>query len=69
MVITEVQPGGFFDSAGIPAGTIITSVNGKKVNSIADLDTALSSSRSRMVRLDGITPDGTSFVFNFPLGA
>jgi S1-C subfamily serine protease len=68
-VITELQPGGFFDSAGIPEGTIITAVNGRRVNSLADLDAALAASRSGMVRLDGITPDGTAFVFNFPLGA
>ncbi|QMU26927.1 trypsin-like peptidase domain-containing protein [Adhaeribacter radiodurans] len=69
VIITELQSGGFFDSAGIPKGTIITNINGKPVNSLADLDNAISSARSRMVRIDGITPDGTSFVFNFPLGA
>ncbi|MDQ4139636.1 MAG: PDZ domain-containing protein, partial [Bacteroidota bacterium] len=69
VLITELQEGGFFDSAGIPQGTIITSINGQPVNSLADVDKAISSARSRMVRIDGITPDGTSFVFNFPLGA
>ncbi|PSR54849.1 deoxyribonuclease HsdR [Adhaeribacter arboris] len=69
VIITEVQSGGFFDSAGIPKGTIITSINGRPVNSLADLDAAIGSTRSRMVRIDGITPDGTGFVFNFPLGA
>jgi serine protease Do len=69
VVITQVAPGGFFDSAGIPEGTIITAVNGRRVNSLADLDAALAASRSNMVRIDGITPDGTGFVFNFPLGA
>jgi len=69
IVITDLQEGGFFESSGIPKGTIITSVNGQRVNSVADLNKALGASRSGMVRLDGMTPDGTGFVFNFPLGA
>ena len=67
--VTEVQPGGFFASAGIPEGTVITRVNGRPVNNLADISKAMAASRSGMVRLDGITPDGTVFVFNFPLGA
>ena len=69
VVITELKRGGFFDSAGIPEGTIITAINGRLVNSLKDVDAALAASRSSMVRIDGITPDGTTFVFNFPLGA
>ncbi len=68
LYITELQKGGFFDSAGIPRGTIITNVNGKPVDSLADLNNALNASRSGSVRIDGITPDGTGFVFSFPLG-
>ena len=69
VMITDLQEGGFFESSGIPKGTIITTVNGQPVNSVGDLDKALGASRSGMVRLDGMTPDGTGFVFNFPLGA
>ena len=69
VVVTDVQEGGFFDLAGVPRGTIITSVNGRMVNTVQDLDTALGATKSSMARIDGITPDGTSFVFNFPLGA
>ena len=67
-MVTECRKVAFLISAGVPRGTIITSVNGRPVNTLAELDNALASSRS-MVRLDGITPDGTGFVFNFPLGA
>ncbi|PKV62664.1 trypsin-like peptidase domain-containing protein [Pontibacter ramchanderi] len=67
--VTKVEPGGFFDSAGIPVGTVVARVNGRAVNSLADISKSLAASRSGMVRLDGITPDGTAFVFNFPLGA
>lgn len=69
VVVTGLQDGGFFDAAGIPEGAIIVSVNGRRVNNVAELDTALESSRSGMARIDGVTPDGTGFVFNFPLGA
>ncbi|WP_276496277.1 trypsin-like peptidase domain-containing protein [Pontibacter litorisediminis] len=67
--VTEVQQGGFFDMAGIPRGTIITSVNGSRVNSLADMEKAVKASRRGAVRLDGITPDGTGFVISFPLSA
>ena len=66
--VTDVQRGGFFDAAGIPKGTIITNVNGAEVNSLADMKKAVNATRGRTVRINGITPDGTSFVFSFPLG-
>lgn len=69
LVISQVQRGGFFASAGVPEGTIITAVNGRRVNTLADLNAAMGASANGMVRIDGITPDGTGFVFNFPLGA
>ncbi|MBC5991892.1 trypsin-like peptidase domain-containing protein [Pontibacter cellulosilyticus] len=67
--VTGVQRGGFFDVAGIPEGTIITSINGMPVNSTSDMDKAIAASRSNMVRVVGITPDGAGFVFSIPLGA
>ncbi|WP_266205935.1 trypsin-like peptidase domain-containing protein [Pontibacter kalidii] len=67
--VTEVQQGGFFDMAGIPRGTIITSVNGMRVNSLSDMNRAFSASGRGAVRLDGITPDGNSFVISIPLSA
>ncbi|MGV3642184.1 MAG: trypsin-like peptidase domain-containing protein [Adhaeribacter sp.] len=69
LVISQIQRGGFFGAAGVPAGTIITAVNGRQVNTLADLNAAMGASSTGMVRIDGITPDGTGFVFNFPLGA
>lgn len=69
VVVTGLQRNGFFDEAGIPVGSIVISVNGRRVNSVAELDAALESSESGMARINGISPDGTSFVFNFPLGA
>ncbi len=67
--VTKVHPDGFFATAGIPEGSVIARVNGRAVSSLADISKALAASSRGMVRLDGITPDGTAFVFNFPLGA
>lgn len=67
--VTDVQQNGFFDSVGIPKGTIITRINGRPVSSLSDINKALGASQTGMVRFEGITPDGTVFVFSFPLGA
>ncbi|MDX5438547.1 MAG: trypsin-like peptidase domain-containing protein [Pontibacter sp.] len=67
--VTQVQRGGFFEMAGIPKGSIITSINGVSVSSLADMNKALKASRNNMVRMVGVTPDGTGSVFSFPLGA
>lgn len=69
LVITEIDRGGFLDQANIPRGTIITSVNGRPVNDIDQLNEALRLSRNGMARIVGITPTGSTFIFNFPLGA
>lgn len=69
IIITGIQSGGFFHQVGIPEGTIITRVNGRPVNTVKEFNRLLGTSRNGVVRIEGITPDGASFVFNFPLGA
>jgi serine protease Do len=69
VVVTSLDPDGIFATAGIPQGTVITNVNGRPINTLSDLDLALGNAGNGMIRIDGITPDGTGFVFNFPLGA
>lgn len=69
IVITRIQSGGFFDQAGIPEGTIILRVNGRPVNTVEEFSGLLRTSRNGMARIEGLTPDGISFIFNFPLGA
>ncbi|GAA4435866.1 trypsin-like peptidase domain-containing protein [Pontibacter saemangeumensis] len=66
--VTEVARGGLFELAGIPKGTIITSINGRPVNTLSEVDKAVGASQSGMVRIEGIAPDGTGFIFSFPLG-
>ncbi|PWG82315.1 Do family serine endopeptidase [Pararcticibacter amylolyticus] len=67
VVITEVRRGGVFAENGIEKGTIITSINGKAVGKPDDIDAALSSSRNNMIRLNGISPDGSRIMMTFPV--
>ena len=69
IVITAVQQGGIFEQAGIPRGTVITTVNGYPINTLEDLNKAFQSPKGGQIRIDGFTPDGARFVFNIPLGA
>lgn len=69
IVITALQEGGVFEQAGIPRGTVITTVNGYPINTLEDLNKAFQSPKGGQIRIDGFTPDGARFVFNIPLGA
>jgi serine protease Do len=69
VVVSEVYDGGFFDQIGIPRGTVITTINGKPVNNTGDVGAALNAAKNGMLRLDGISPDGSRIVFTISLGA
>lgn len=69
LVITGVERGSFFEQYGLLRNTIITQVNGRPVNSTAELDAALALSRNGLARIEGINADGLRFLLNFPLGA
>lgn len=69
VVVTEIQPGGFFDQLGIPPGTVIAYINGKSVNNPQDIDEALVAAQNSRVQILGIAPDGSRIAFNFSLGA
>lgn len=68
VVTTEIYEGGFFERLGIPAGTIIVIINGKPVNSPADIERAFLSARRGIIQIFAIAPDGSRVVFNFSLG-
>ena len=65
VVVSQVRKGGFFAEVGIPQGMIITSINGKAVNSSDDIDTALANRNNNMLRVSGIAPDGSNVIYNF----
>jgi Do/DeqQ family serine protease len=62
VVVTNVVPGQMFDYWGVKKGLIITKVNGVDVNSAADIEKALPSSRDGRTTISGVSDEG---VFNF----
>ncbi|TDE18690.1 PDZ domain-containing protein [Dyadobacter psychrotolerans] len=66
--VTNVRKGGFFDKIGIPAGTVIAFINGQSIISPKDIDSALLSAQSGMIRIFAIAPDGSKVVFDFSMG-
>ena len=61
--IVEIRQGAF-QGAGVE-GYIITAVNGKAVSSKSDLESALSSNRSRKTYIEGVYPNGMRMNFEY----
>lgn len=64
VVVTSIEPGKVFDSMDIPKGLLITSVNGKPVNSAKDVEAALPTSKNGMTTISGVGPNG-NYTFTF----
>lgn len=64
VVVTNVVPGQMFDYWGVKKGLIITKVNGADVNSAADIEKALPSSRDGRTTIAGVSDEG-AFTFSF----
>lgn len=64
--IVEVNEGIFRDM-GLIKGTIITSINNKRVNSVDDVRSAVGTSGRNLKSISGITPDGRKFHFQYGL--
>jgi serine protease Do len=67
VVVAGARPGGLLSEYSISKGTIITHINGKPVNKIDDIEAAIASSKSQMMRIDGINTDGARFMVTFPV--
>ncbi len=65
MQITELGPGKF-RSVGVKKGFIVTKLNNKKINTISDVESALSMSKSGVL-VEGIYPNGNSAFYAFGL--
>ena len=61
VIVTQVRDGGIFDEAEIPSGTIITSINKEPINSVADIDKAITNLKDGILTIAGYYPDGTKF--------
>ncbi|TDS14520.1 Do family serine endopeptidase [Sphingobacterium paludis] len=66
VVITQVHRGGMFEYFGVEKGLVVTHVNGKPVNNVDDVESALASTKRNIVRITGVSESGT-VEFNFPI--
>jgi Do/DeqQ family serine protease len=64
VVVNSVVPGKLFDSLDLPEGIVITSVNGRPVNSSADVKAALPTSKTGMTTVTAVGPNG-NYTFKF----
>jgi Do/DeqQ family serine protease len=65
VMVSNVKPGGFFDQMDIVQGTIITSINGRPIAKVDDIEAAISSGRNNMATVNAITPDGMQIRYQF----
>jgi serine protease Do len=56
---------GLFKDMGLKKGTIIVSINGKKLNNSGDVRQAAGSSEKSLKTIEGVTPDGRYFNYRF----
>ncbi|MEO6150865.1 MAG: PDZ domain-containing protein, partial [Mucilaginibacter sp.] len=61
VVVTQVRPGRLFYDTDIPVGSIITNINKQPINSVADIDKAITNLRNGNLIISGYYPDGTMF--------
>lgn len=64
VVVTGIEPGKAFDNFDIPKGMLITSINGKPVNTAKDVENALPTSKTGKTTVSGIGPNG-NYTFSF----
>lgn len=64
VVVTGVEPGQQFDDFNVPKGFVVTTVNGKAVNTVKDMEAALPTSSNGLTTITGVGANGT-FTFKF----
>lgn len=67
VVVTQVHRGGVFEYFGVERGLVITEVNGKAVNSVDDVEAALSGTKRNIVRIKGVPQRGNTLEMNIPI--
>lgn len=65
--VSQVRPGRMFDATDIPTGSVIISINKQPVNSVSDIDKALSMGKDDLLIISGITPEGDRFTNTFQI--
>lgn len=67
VVVTQIHRGGVFEYFEVQKGMVISHVNGKPVNNVDDVETALGSTRRNIVSITGVPERGSRVEFNVPL--
>ncbi len=62
--IVELNDGVFKDM-GLKKGTVITAINGKKINSAEEIKQAVNNNERSLKSIEGITSDGRNFTYRF----
>jgi serine protease Do len=65
VMVTQVRQGGMFDSYDIPTGSVITHINDKPINSVSDIDGAITNIKNGAIVIKGYSPDGSRFTDTF----
>ncbi|WP_157542426.1 Do family serine endopeptidase [Mucilaginibacter aquatilis] len=65
VVVTQVRRGGFFENYDIPVGSIITGINGMAINSVQDIDKAITNLKNGQMVIEGYSSDGSRFRNSF----
>jgi len=67
VVVTQVHKGGVFEYFGVDRGLVITEVNGKPVNNVDDVESALGNTKRNIVRIKGVPSRGNTLEMNIPI--
>lgn len=67
VVVTQVHRGGVFEYFGVERGLVITEINGKPVNNVDDVESALGNTKRNIVRVTGVPERGSRVEFNVPI--
>ncbi|MES2378095.1 MAG: trypsin-like peptidase domain-containing protein [Bacteroidota bacterium] len=65
VLVTQVRSGGMFENFEVPVGSVVTKVNQQSVNSIGDIDKAITNLKNGTVTISGYYPDGGNFNNSF----
>lgn len=61
VMISQVRDGGILDQAELTPGSIITSINHQPINTVADIDKAITNLKNGALNIVGYYADGTRF--------
>nr|WP_294795373.1 trypsin-like peptidase domain-containing protein [uncultured Mucilaginibacter sp.] len=61
VLVTQVRRGGAFEELEVPVGSIITKINQQPINTVDDIDKALTTLKNGIIVISGIDPDGAAF--------